>query len=90
MPRAKVKAEASEPVTAPPKSSRAGQVQVSQSDVPSHSLEEALRVPMAIADNYAAKPARPMDVAAAMDLTPASSRFRMLAGAALAGIARKL
>lgn len=33
---------------------------VSQSDVPAYSLEHALRVPTAIADNYASEPSRPL------------------------------
>jgi predicted nucleotide-binding protein len=57
---------------------------VSQSDVPLHTLDEALRVPRAIADNYGKQPTRPLDVAAALELQPTSSRFRTLAGAALA------
>jgi len=58
--------------------------QVSQADMPTYSLDEALRVPTAIANEYAAKPTRPIDVAGALDMTPGSTRFRMLAGAALA------
>lgn len=57
---------------------------VSQTDVPAYSLEHALRVPTAIAENYASKPTRPLDVAAAMNLAPTSSSFRMLAGASIA------
>ena len=56
---------------------------VSQSDVPLHTLDEALRVPRAIADNYGKQPTRPLDVAAALEIQPTSSRFRTLAGAAL-------
>jgi predicted nucleotide-binding protein len=43
-----------------------------------------MRIPTAIAENYASKPTKPLDVAAAMNLLPASSQFRMLAGAAIA------
>lgn len=63
---------------------KAKQVRVSQSDVPAYSLDDALRVAGAIADNYAGKPSKPLDVAAAMNLAPKSSHFRMLTGSAIA------
>lgn len=55
-----------------------------QTDVPAYSLSDALRVPRAIHNNYGGDPTKPLDVAAAMDLKPSSSLFRMLAGAAIA------
>jgi hypothetical protein len=57
---------------------------VSQEDVPSISLGQALRVPKAIADSYAYKPTRPLNVAGAMKISPTAGPFRMLAGAAIA------
>ncbi|MBF6606662.1 MAG: hypothetical protein ACYDAK_02105 [Candidatus Limnocylindrales bacterium] len=57
---------------------------LSQEDVPSYSLEQALRVPRAIADSYAFKPTRPLNVAGAMKLSPTSGPFRSLTGAAIA------
>src|SRR5207253_732310 len=54
---------------------------ISQADVPGYSLDEALRVPRAIADNYGYKPTKPLNVAAAMGMTPNSGPFRMIAGA---------
>ncbi len=57
---------------------------LSQSDVPSYSLVQALRVPRAIAENYGKAPTKPLRVAEAMDLSPGSSFFRMLSGAAIA------
>lgn len=57
---------------------------VSQSDVPAYSLNHALRVPQAIAENYASKPTAPLDVAAALTMSPSSSGFRMMCGAAIA------
>jgi hypothetical protein len=57
---------------------------LSQEDVPSYTLEQALRVPRAIAENYAYKPTRPMNVAGAMGMAPTSGSFRMITGAALA------
>jgi hypothetical protein len=57
---------------------------LSQEDVPSYSLDQALRVPKAIADSYAYKPTRPLNVAGAMKLSPSSGGFRMVTGAAIA------
>lgn len=57
---------------------------LNQSDVPAYSLEHAMRVPTAVFENYAGGPAKPIDVAAAMDLSPTSSQFRMLTGSAIA------
>jgi len=55
-----------------------------QADVPGCSLDQALKVPKAIADNYASKPTTPLNVAAALDVQPTSGPFRMLTGAAMA------
>ncbi len=57
---------------------------LSQQDVPSASVENALKVPRAIGDNFGYKPTTPLQVAAALDLSPTSSGFRMLTGAAIA------
>lgn len=57
---------------------------VSQADVPTSSLERALRIPQAIADNYGYKATSPLQVAMALDIQPSSSNFRMLTGAAIA------
>jgi predicted nucleotide-binding protein len=57
---------------------------LSQSDVPARSLEQAMRVPRAIADNYGKSPTKPLRVAEAMGVQPGSSGFRMLCGAAIA------
>src|SRR5579875_247654 len=62
----------------------AKRTRVVQSDVPRYSLEQALRVPRAIAQEYAGRPTKPVHVANAMGVTHASSRFRMLCGAATA------
>lgn len=68
-------------VTATLKATRA---RISQADVPAHSLEDALRIPRAIHENYGGHGTKPFDVAAAMDLKPGSSQFKMLTGAAIA------
>src|SRR5690242_15361944 len=65
----------------PPKKER---TYLSQSDVPSYSIVEALRVPQTIRDNYGNGPAKPLEVAKAMDMTPQSSTFKMLTGASIA------
>lgn len=57
---------------------------VSQTDIPAFGLEQAIRIPQAIADNYGKNPTKPLRVAQAMDMTPGSSHFRMLCGAAIA------
>ncbi len=59
-------------------------VRVSQADVPAYSLGDALRVATAIADNYASAPTKPLEVAAAMNLAPNSSHFKMLTGSSIA------
>lgn len=56
---------------------------VSQSDVPSVTLEQAARIPRAIAESYAKQPATPVQVGAALDMKPTTGRFRTLCGAAL-------
>jgi hypothetical protein len=55
-----------------------------QEDVPGYPLEQALRVPKAIAENYAYKPTRPLNVAGAVGMAPTTGHFRGLTGAALA------
>jgi predicted nucleotide-binding protein len=57
---------------------------VSQADVPRHGLQEAVRIPRTLEDHYGGGPASPMDVAASLEITPASSWFRTLTGAAIA------
>jgi predicted nucleotide-binding protein len=57
---------------------------VSQSDIPAYSLEKALSVAKAIGDNYAYKPASPLDVASALEVVPTTGGFRMLTGASVA------
>lgn len=66
------------------KAPRKNKKRLNQSDVPAYSLEHAMRVPVAVFENYAGGPSKPIDVAAAMDLLPTSSQFRMLTGSAIA------
>lgn len=72
-------ADASEAGSGKPK-----KVYVSQGDVPRYSLQDALRVAQAIADQYGKQPASPLDIAVALDMKPTTGQFRYLCGAALA------
>jgi len=57
---------------------------LSQADVPSYSITEALRVPAALRDEYGKQPTRPLMVAKALGMGPTGSTFRMVSGAAVA------
>ena len=57
---------------------------VSQSDIPSCSLDKALTIAKAIFDNYAGKGATPLQVAKALEVQPTTGPFRMLCGASIA------
>lgn len=57
---------------------------LSQSDVPGCSLEQALRIPRAISDNYAGKPVTPLQLASAIKIAPTSGLFKQLCGASIA------
>lgn len=55
-----------------------------QSDVPAGSLDDALRIPQALLDHYAGKPATPLQVAKALNVDPKGSQLRVLSGAGIA------
>ena len=57
---------------------------LNQSDIPSVKFSEALRIPIALRENYALKPATPLDVGVAIGIAPTSGGFRTLTGAAIA------
>lgn len=57
---------------------------LSQTDVPSYTLDQALRIPKAICDNYADGPVSPLQLASALNMAPTSSTFRQLCGASIA------
>jgi predicted nucleotide-binding protein with TIR-like domain len=57
---------------------------LSQTDVPGSSLENALRVPRAISENYASGSVTALQLAAALNMSPASGPFRSLCGASIA------
>ena len=55
-----------------------------QTDVPSVGLDKALEIAKALSNSYAGSPTKPINVAAAIDVKPTSSGFRMLCGASIA------
>jgi predicted nucleotide-binding protein len=57
---------------------------LSQQDVPGLSLDKALRIPRAIAENYGNGPATPLEVASALNVSPSTGPFRGLTGASIA------
>ena len=57
---------------------------LSQSDVPAVSLEQALRVATAIAEQHASAPVTPLQLAAAMMMRPTTGGFRQLCGTSIA------
>lgn len=57
---------------------------VSQSDLPQAKLSEAVKIPHAIWDNYAGDATPPHEVAIALNISPTSSTWRVLTGAAVA------
>ena len=65
------------------KSGEAKRSYLSQSDVPSVSLSQALRVPRAIAE-YGFQPTTPLNVASALGVLPNTGTFRGLCGASIA------
>lgn len=78
----KPKSKKSAPKTSPTQPSL--RKKLSQSDVPGLSLEKALRIPNAINENYAKQPTKPLMVAQALQMSPASGPFRQLCGASIA------
>jgi hypothetical protein len=55
-----------------------------QTDVPEFSLDEALRIPAVISEQFGGHPTSPTDVALALDLLPQGRHFKQLSGAAVA------
>lgn len=64
----------------PPRKRKAN---LSQTDVPTVSLQEAMRIPKALLD-YGMAPSTPVDVGVAIGIAPTSGGFRALAGASIA------
>lgn len=59
-------------------------VAISQTDIPSVSLDEALRIPRGIFDQLGGSPSTPIEVGQVIGVQPTTGRFRNLAGAAVA------
>lgn len=57
---------------------------LAQTDVPSLTVLQALRVPQALRDAYAKQPATPLQVGRALEMTHTAGPFRALSGAAVA------
>ena len=57
---------------------------ISQTDIPSFSLEKAIKIPDAIGNNYGYRPSTPLQVATALEVQLTSSYFKMLTGASIA------
>jgi hypothetical protein len=49
-----------------------------QQDVPSASLDEALRLPQSVLDHYAGRPTAPLYVAKALNVDPKGSQLKVL------------
>jgi hypothetical protein len=65
-------------------SADAGRKYLSQTDVPSCTLEEALQIPRAITNNYARHPTKPLKIAQSIEMSPKSNIFIKLCGASIA------
>jgi hypothetical protein len=72
------------PNAAAPSNEQKARKYLSQSDVPSCSLEKALSIAQTIADHYGFKPATPVQVASALEVQPTSGPFRSVTGASIA------
>jgi predicted nucleotide-binding protein len=57
---------------------------ISQTEFPNTPLEDALKIPRAIWDNFAGKGSAPHNIAMALDMSPTSGTWRNLCGAAIA------
>jgi predicted nucleotide-binding protein len=55
-----------------------------QAEIPQRALREALAIPQALTDNFAGKPTPPHQVAMALNISPTSSSWSYLPGAAVA------
>jgi predicted nucleotide-binding protein len=78
------KVPSKKPPSAAVEKTRSNRSYLSQEDIPAYDLNEAVLVAKALLQEYGGHPATPLDVAAAMDLTPTSGKFRMLCGSSIA------
>jgi Predicted nucleotide-binding protein containing TIR-like domain len=82
--KANHKTEKQEPAPASPAGKAGKRQYLKQTDVPEFSLDEALRIPMVINDQFGGDPTSPVDVAMALDMLPQGRHFKGLSGAAIA------
>src|SRR3989304_10624042 len=68
----------------PTKQKEAVRTRISQSEIPRHSLRDALTIAQALTDNFAGHPTAPHQVAVALTISPTSSVWRTLTGASAA------
>lgn len=61
-----------------------GRSRISQSDVPSYSLDQALKIPTTLYESYGSQPTSPLRVASALNVQPSTGGFRMLCGSSIA------
>lgn len=61
-----------------------GRTSLSQSLLPSYSLEKSLAIAQTLYDNFGSKAVAPLAIAQALGLSPTSSSWRMLCGASIA------
>lgn len=66
------------------KPTQSKRIYVKQTDIPAASLDEALRVPQSIFDNFGGKAVAPLMVAKALNVDPMGSQMKLLTGAAIA------
>ena len=81
MPKEKTIVKASETTTI---SSKKKQTRLSQSKCPSVPIEDVLIIPQSIKDNFAGQATAPLLLAEACNISPTSSNWRTLTGAAVA------
>lgn len=74
----------SNPTSDAPSPAKGKRARLSQSDVPSMSVIDALRIPKALRDDCGSQPTVPLLVAKAVGMQPSGGSFRMLTGAAVA------
>jgi len=77
-------AESSAPAAETGKAKAKRAAPLSQSDVPAYTLNDALRVAETLRDEFAKQATSPLDLAVALDISPGSSAYKMLTGAAVA------
>ena len=84
VPKENPKNESQDPAPASSTGKAGKRAYLKQTDVPEFSLDEALRIPMVINDQFGGDPTSPVEVAMALDMLPQGRHFKQLSGAAIA------